>query len=196
MYRVATKQSSKRPLVIAALAGVLVLAVLLTVLELTNTTLIFHAGNAAHTTPVSAGQTTKGAPKSGTSASSSPSQPQQNTPVTTEPGTAKNPTATGEDLVEPNGNFVSAHKNVPMDAPLSSVCNTSAGASCQIRFTSGSTTQTLPAQTADLGGTTYWNSWTPASIKLTPGTWKVQAVSTKNGQTKTSTDALNLEIAQ
>ena len=111
------------------------------------------------------------------------------------PGATKQNTAPAAMLVQPTGNFVSAHKNVPVTASLSSVCNTSSGATCQIVFTSGSESHSLPAQTTDLGGSTYWNSWTPESIGLTPGSWTIKAVATLGSDTKSNTDALMLEVA-
>jgi hypothetical protein len=97
-------------------------------------------------------------------------------------------------LLDPTGNFVSAHKNVPKSASLSSVCNTTSGAECKIVFTNGSTSKSLDPQTTDSNGSSFWNSWSPEDIGLTSGSWQVQAVATLNGQSKTSTDAMKLEI--
>lgn len=155
----------------------------------------FQAKNTTH--PISAGQATKGeAISASTSSNTSSQSTSKSSSVTTSPGAVKENTAPRADLIAPTGNFVSAHKNVPLNATLSSVCNTSAGAKCKIVFTSGETTKSLPEQTTDLGGSTFWNSWTPSSIGLTSGEWSVQAVATLNDQTKSTSDAMKLEVVQ
>ena len=185
----------KRPLFIVS---VLVLAGAITVaaLELTNTTHFLHATKTAQPLPMTAGQASKGEPATSNSTANGSSTPSSGSSNTTQPGDNKEGTATTTTLLDPLGNFVSAHKNVPLTAVLSSTCTTSAGAECKIVFTSNGTTKSLPAQTTDRAGATYWNSWTPNSIGLTPGTWTVQAVATLNGQSKTATDATALEIVQ
>ena len=55
--------------------------------------------------------------------------------------------------------------------------------------------KSLPAQTTDAGGATYWN-WKLQDYGLTAGTWKITAIAKLNGQTQTATDATNLEISQ
>jgi hypothetical protein len=135
------------------------------------------------TPPITANQATKG------ETTTTPATKKSNSPPDT-----KQDTATTTTLIQPVGNFVSAHKNVSMSTAVSSVCNTSSGAQCQITFTSGDLTRSLPAQTADLGGTAYWESWTPASINLTPGTWQIKATATLGGNTATNTDAVDLEV--
>jgi hypothetical protein len=97
-------------------------------------------------------------------------------------------------LLAPTGTFVSAHKNVGMDVPLTSVCNTTPGAICQITMTSGISSHSLEGRTADSNGAVYWDRWTPRGIGLTPGVWDVKAKASLNGQSKTTDDALTLEI--
>jgi cytoskeletal protein RodZ len=143
--------------------------------------------------PVSASQSTKGDTQPSLITSPTPSSTQS---ADGTPQSNKDNTAQGATLIQPTGNFVSNHKNVPASTSLSSVCNTTAGATCQIVFSSGSMTYSLPIQTADLGGTAYWSSWTPASIGLSPGTWQITAVATLAGNTKSSPDALGLEVIQ
>lgn len=105
---------------------------------------------------------------------------------TTTPPTASNPPAI------PQGQFVSAHQ-VPLAAPVESVCATSAGASCQITFTKDDgTMKSLPAQTTDSNGNTHW-SWT-VSTYLTAGTWTIKAVATQSNMTSTATDATKLVV--
>lgn len=145
-----------------------------------------------------AGQGTKGEPAnnsvSAANVTNQPTTAPNSPPPATQSGDNKGTPAESTVLISPSGTFVSAHKNVPSTAPLSSVCNTSSGATCSIVFTMNSTTKSLPAQTTDRGGATYWNSWTPNSIGLTSGVWKVAAVASLNGQTKTTADALDLEV--
>jgi len=178
-------------------ALLLALAAVLAVLELTNTTHLFHK-NSPTKPAVSAGQSTKGEKTATTNSSQQNSGTPASTPSgsanTSQPGDTKSNTVTTADLITPFGNFVSAHANVPSSTALSSVCNTTVGATCKIAFTSGTLTRYLSSETTDSGGSAYWPSWTPNSIGLTPGTWQVSAVATLNGQTKTGTDATNLEI--
>jgi hypothetical protein len=179
----------KSPLFLGPLLVILVLAAL----EFTNTTHILHKQKTSGIT-VSGNQLTKGE-KADTSSANNGSW-SDTSGSTPEPGDAKGNSAPGSTLIAPNGTFVSAHKNVPISAALSSVCNTSAGAQCSIHFTSGSTSKVLAAQVTDRGGATYWNSWTPESIGLTAGTWKVTAIATLNGQSKSSDDVLDLVVVE
>jgi len=184
----------KRNILLIVSAVVVVLAGIFATLELTDTTYVLHKRPPAPT----ASQNTKG------EVEDTSTTPTPGSSSTAKPGTApagsdseKDPTdgTVPTTLIAPSGNFVSAHK-VPVNAPIASVCNTSTGATCKITFTSGSVTKSLSAEVADKGGSVYWNSWTPASLGLTPGTWTIQAVATLNGQTQTSNDALPLEISQ
>ena len=106
---------------------------------------------------------------------------------------AQNPTDnTGQPPSMPTGNFVSNHKpggNYPTTEQ--SACNTTPGASCYIKFTSGSNTETLKPQITDSNGTTIWN-WDAATFPS--GTWQVTATAALNGQTKTVADATPLTI--
>ncbi len=135
--------------------------------------------------PVSAGQNTKGE-------LSTPSPAVSSTRQTTN---TKVNAGTSATLLTPSGDFVSAH-HVSLDTSLVSVCNTTSGATCAINFTNGSQTLSLATQMTDAGGSTYWNSWTPRSLSLTPGTWSIQAVANLNGQTKSASDALQLVVSQ
>ena len=108
------------------------------------------------------------------------------------------PTTGGAAPLEPTGDFVSSHgtnQPVPRSAAMESVCTSTPGASCVISFTQGSVTKSLPAQTTDKGGSTYWNQWTPQTYGLTAGSWTITATATLNGQTKSATDALPLKVA-
>lgn len=106
---------------------------------------------------------------------------------------------TGTALVAPFGNFVSNHSPNLSGSPdpnsMTSVCNTSPGASCQITFTKGSTTKSLPKQVTDAGGTTYW-FWKLQDIGLTTGSWTVTATSNSGDKSLSAKDPSNLVVAQ
>jgi hypothetical protein len=100
-------------------------------------------------------------------------------------------------LQEPSGAFVSNHRPSlgasPKLTTVESVCNTTPGAKCYIRFTKGNLTRTLPTKTADKNGVALW-TWSVKDAKLTQGVWKITAFAELNGQTKSATDAINLEV--
>lgn len=101
-------------------------------------------------------------------------------------------------LFTPSGQFISNHhpnlSGSPAPNTIASVCNTTPGAGCKIIFTMGGNTKSLPSHDADANGTAYW-SWKLQDIGLTAGTWKVQAVASLNGQTKSASDAMDLVVA-
>lgn len=167
-------------LVIIAFAG----------LELTGVTHIFHKKPPAVVSGSSFN--TKGEPKS-TKSSETSSNPGVSS--------ASNSKSTGSStavLITPSGDFVSNHhpnlSGSPAPNTMSSVCNTTPGASCQITFTKDGVVKSLPLQTADSNGSVYW-SWKLQDIGITAGTWKIQAVVSLSGQTKTASDALDLTVA-
>src|SRR5690606_17218727 len=135
----------------------------------------------------------KGEPKKQSGSSDDSSQSDSGSGGSSGPKTM----AASANLITPFGNFVSNHRpnlsGSPAPNTLSSVCNTTPGASCTISFTKDGTTKSLPAQTADANGATYWN-WKLQDIGLTTGTWKVQANASLNGQTKSASDALDLVV--
>jgi len=98
-------------------------------------------------------------------------------------------------LLAPYGNFVSNH-NLGNGRPTTeqSVCNTTPGASCYIKFTkSDGSVKTLAAQTTDNNGTTIWN-WDVKDAGFSAGSWQITAVASLNGDVKTTTDPTPLEI--
>jgi len=170
-------------------------------LELTNTTHFFHKKNSAVVdvpggTPTKGGATgsiQKGEPQANT-------QPAPSTTNSTQPGDAKsnNGGSASITLIVPSGDFVSNHHpnlgGTPAPNTISSVCTTTAGATCTISFTNNGVVKSLAAQTTDRGGSAYWN-WNLQQLGLTPGSWQIQASATLNGATKTTNDVLNLEVA-
>lgn len=189
--------SLKKRLVVFACI-VFVLGALLAVLELSHVTHFFHKSKTYIRTPTTGGSSVgiqKGEP-----------QPTNTTPATgntTEPGDNKSNTGSNitTTLLTPSADSLVSnhHPNLsgsPAPNTLSSVCTTSPGASCTITFTKDGVTKSLPAQTTDRGGSTYWNNWSLQGIGLTQGSWHIQAVATLNGQTKNISDSMNLEVAQ
>lgn len=147
-----------------------------------------------HTSPATtAGQYTKGE-----SPSPANTSPQSNT----QPGDNKSTTGAGDPnavLLDPTGNFVSTHhislSGASGTATLQSTCNTTPGATCQITFTKDGVVKSLPKQTTDRGGATYWN-WKLQDIGLSEGSWQVTAIAALGSQSKNANDALALEVNQ
>ncbi len=184
-----TQQHSSRYLLGLGIL-VVVTAALVVGLELTDTTHFFHKQKLAINSPAT--PTLGGA---STNSSKGESQPTTTSGPTTDGSKSTSPTSQVTP-VSPFGDFVSNHTPGQHSSPMTeaSVCNTTSGATCQIFFSDGSITKSLPVQTTDLNGSTYWNNWTPASIGLTQGSWQITAVATINGQSKSTTDPINLEV--
>ena len=98
---------------------------------------------------------------------------------------------------QPYGDFVSNHHpnldGNPVPNRMSSVCNTSPGATCTVRFTKNGVTKELPVKKSDDNGAVYWD-WNLQDIGLSEGNWTIRALATLNGKTTTATDPLNLEV--
>lgn len=102
----------------------------------------------------------------------------------------------GEDVgpAAPSGTFVSNHKpSLSGRSQIASACNTTEGAACTIRFTKDGVTKTLEAKKTDKNGSVTWD-WTLQQVGLTVGSWKIIASATLNGQTKTASDPLALDV--
>ncbi len=108
----------------------------------------------------------------------------------------KTPAATGN-LISPYGTFVSNHRpslsGAQQQKQEQSTCNTTSGAECYIKFTKNGVTKQLESQKTDANGAAVWN-WNISDSGFTTGTWKVTAVATLNGQTKSVDDLINLEV--
>lgn len=169
---------------------VLLVAVVIVILELTNVTHFFHK---APVPPHTASEYTKGEPL--TNATNNQTSTGSNSTSSSSKSAASPHDTT---LVQPTGDFVSSHHaslSSSSGGQESSTCNTTPGASCVIKFSQGSVTKSLPAKTADSGGAAYW-TWTPSDVGLTTGSWKVTAVAILGSQQSTATDALTLEVSQ
>lgn len=103
-------------------------------------------------------------------------------------------------LLAPTGNFVSNHRpnlsGSPAPNVLTSVCNTTPGAYCQISFSMNGITKDLPKEKTDSGGAAYWNNWSIQNIGLQVGSWKITAIATLSGQSKTASDPMLLVIKE
>jgi len=154
----------------------------------------FHPGVQVMTNTRTAGQNSKGEPIASPANTTAPTESSQ-------PGDSKSDSGGGTTtaLLAPSGDFVSNHHPNLSESPapntMSSVCNTSPGATCKIIFTKDGDMKTLPVATTDRGGAAYWN-WKLQDIGLTVGTWQIQAIASLNGQTKTALDVLDLVVAQ
>ena len=149
-----------------------------------------QSGTIPSTNPTNPSNSSANQPSSSSNApnTSSSSSTQNNKTQSNSPSTV-----TGI-LVSPYGDFVSNHhpggSNPTSEA---SVCNSSAGATCYIQFTKGSTVKKLAAQTTDANGATYWY-WDVKTAGLDSGSWTVTAVATGGGQTKSASDPQALVV--
>ncbi len=124
------------------------------------------------------------------------------TTTTTDNGSQKvagnpQPTATGTAPAAPSGAFVSNHKPT-LSSPanqMNSICRTSLGANCEIRFTKGSEVKTLGPGVVGADGSISWD-WKLQDIGINGGSWQIQAVATLNGKAVSTTDPLTLEVGQ
>jgi cytoskeletal protein RodZ len=179
--------------------GVIVVAAgIMTALELTNTTFLFHKNNYA-SAPNKPNRTLNANTK-GDQGQSSPAKSNASTGSDSSHETKDNnetPSSSSQPLKQPEGTFVSNHhpnlSGSPAPNTMQSTCETTSGATCQILFTKDGITKSLPAQATDQGGAAYW-TWKLQDIGLTQGTWKVQAKAVLGNQTKTADDATNLEV--
>lgn len=116
------------------------------------------------------------------------------------PGSSSNVPPTLDANITPSkplGSFVSNHKPNLSGNPSPnlevSACTTTAGAKCQITFTSNGTVKSLPKQTTDANGNTSW-SWKLQDIGLTTGTWTITAIASNGDLTASSTDVTPLQV--
>jgi hypothetical protein len=170
------------------LAIVLAIAV---ILEITNTTHLFHKKPPA----VSQGVSLPSRVSNSTSPSSTTDSQGQPVPATNSKATAGASTTPQA----PTGTFVSNHRPSLSGNTLSrqekSVCNAAVNSTCYIVFTKDSITKKLPVQTIDSSGSTYW-TWDVNQLGLAQGSWTVSAVATLNDQSLTGQDSLLLEVQQ
>ena len=193
MSRAQKNHSGLKKHYLAALA-IILFVVLITILELTNTTHFFHENKVI----TSANSLTKGE-SAQNSNKHTPVTGVNNLTNTTTSNNAKSAAGTNSTyLITPSGNFVSNHhpnlSGSPAPNLISSVCTTTPGATCTINFTQDGITKSLATETADSSGTVYW-TWKLQDTSLTTGSWQIQAVANLNGQTKTATDPMELVVS-
>lgn len=99
--------------------------------------------------------------------------------------------------VTPYGTFVSNHRPNLSGSPApnqeNSVCQTTPGVTCEIRFTKDGETKTLGPSKVGSDGFVSWD-WKLQDIGLTQGTWQIQAVARNGTKTATATDPAALEV--
>ncbi len=178
-----------------AILGFVLIGVVLAILELTNTTHLLHKPKTTSSTIPAASSNSSGSSNTENNGQSTPPSSSNSTPApSTE--TPKSP-GTPSSLLDPNGTLVSNHRpnlsGSPTNRQEQSACNTTPGATCSIIFTKDGITKTLEAKQADSNGAVIWN-WDVKTAGFTVGSWKITAVATLKGQTKSASDALNLEI--
>ncbi len=100
---------------------------------------------------------------------------------------------TASGLAEPSGSFVSNHQVTP-ESNIESLCITTAGATCKIVISRGPLVKTLEAKSTDDKGIASW-IWQPQKIGISGGSWQIQAIASKNGESKQSTDPKRLEVS-
>jgi hypothetical protein len=170
------------------------LVALLLLLEVTNTTHIFHKQKAETSAISAAGTLDKGMASSSTPSSQSQNQTTDN-PKSSGSST-KPPSQTGTTPPKaPYGNFVSNHSPGKNGSPTyeQSACNTTPGANCTITFSKDSISKSLAIKIVDSNGSAIW-SWTPNQIGLSSGSWKITATATLNGQSASTDDQIPLEV--
>jgi cytoskeletal protein RodZ len=100
----------------------------------------------------------------------------------------------------PTGEFVSDHRpnlsGKPAPNTETSTCTTTPGILCQIKFSYGNTTRSLPSQKTDANGNAVWNNWTLQDVGLTTGTWQVTALATNGSKAASAQDTMKLVVSQ
>lgn len=199
------KKSNKKKKIILSATAIIVLAGVLTITELTDTTTLLHERKAVSSTIAKASnpKDDKNGVPSGDkldNASSQSSAP-ESTPNPGSPKEGDTPTNNGSSaaLIEPYGNFVSNHTPGKNGSPsvITSVCVTTPGAKCTITFTSAANpavVKTLEAGTAGADGAVYWNNWDVRAAGFTNGAGNIKANATLNGQTKSAADSIAFEV--
>lgn len=168
------------------------LVLFIAVLEVTNTTYLFHKPKITVTTIPTKSPSKTALPVSQDTSTQSQGTKAVNTGSSTDSSANSVPTGA---LVAPSGNFVSNHYPGQNGSPNTeeSTCHTTPFADCQIKFVRGTDIKTLPAQKTDSSGVADWQ-WDISGAGLTSGSWQITAVATANGQSKTTSDPIALKV--
>lgn len=190
------KHKSKLNKKVLLIGSLITLVVIIAILELTNTTHLLHKQKVPAIIPTHSNSTAQNNQVTSPNPGSSPVPASNNkAPSST--------TSSGQTLIAPFGNFVSNHNPGAKDSngyvtptAETSVCDSTPGAVCYIKFTNvdnGRVTQ-LPTQTVGSDGSTAWNWDVSQDAHLTQGQWQITAVASLNGQTKSTDDTLKLTV--
>lgn len=97
----------------------------------------------------------------------------------------------------PSGTFVSNHHpnldGDPAPNQINSICQTTPGVTCEIRFTKESSTKILGASKVGSDGYVSWD-WKLQDIGLSEGIWKIEVVAKNGDKTAISVDPSSLEV--
>lgn len=99
--------------------------------------------------------------------------------------------------IAPSGTFVSNHRpnldGNPAPNSMNSICRTTPGINCEIRFTKDGVTKTLGPDTVGQDGLISWD-WKLQDVGLTEGSWQITAVASYGSKTVQTTDSIALEV--
>jgi len=188
------KQSKKRPInkLLLATITLILISILIFFLEISDTTHFFHKEKIPAVIPTH----TNTAISTDNSKTNTPPTPSESSNSASSPSNVPQPT--NRQLVAPSGNFISNHYPGKDGSPTleASICNTTSGADCYIKFTNigtGVSTQ-LPTHITGADGSTSWYWDVKQDAHLTSGVWHVEAIATLGTQSKSTNDSLNLTI--
>jgi cytoskeletal protein RodZ len=188
--RKSSKKLLKKPVLFTA-AAIVIIVVILLVLHFRNRP---TSGTIPSQNPAAAASNKKPVAASSESSSGSASQTNSTPTGTAAKDSSSAPAASGT-LIAPYGDFVSNHSpSLSERQAESSVCNTTPGATCYIKFTKDGITKQLSPEVTDTSGTAYW-SWNVKEAGLTSGNWVITAVASLDGSTKTTKTDMPLSVA-
>jgi hypothetical protein len=187
------KKTRLKPWMIVV-GGLVLVALIMTVLEVTDTTHLFHkhADYGSGTIPSKISTTpTASTTKTSTNTATNTTTPQQPSDKSDTPPVASSDTP----LTNPSGTLISNHTPGLNGSPtaITSQCVTLPGATCYIVLVKDGVTKKLDVQTAGTSGAVYWN-WDVQTAGLTAGSWNVTAIASLGSQTKTTSDPINLQV--
>ena len=97
----------------------------------------------------------------------------------------------------PSGTFVSNHRpnldGDPAPSSINSVCSTSVGAKCEIRFSKDGVVKNLEGKVVGDDGFVSWD-WTVQDLNLTVGTWQIEAFAQLGENSASTKDQIPLEV--
>jgi hypothetical protein len=174
------------------------IVIVLAVLELTNVIHLLHKSPLPPVIPVDTSQAGKTDSSQPTAVQPSPPPSDKTTGNIGSTKSESGSTAEPDNnlaLKPPFGSFVSNHDPGANGSPTreESVCITTPGATCYIKFTNGTSTTKLPQKITNDEGVASW-SWDVKDANFTKGEWKITAVATLSGKSKTSEDQRPLTI--